>query len=244
MNAVAPGVAEEVSVRVGWPAAFALAALGATLCAALSLRLRERAGERSSESLLAGLLDVARRPSQLRLLVVIALVGIGFTAVFVFHQPFAEKLGIARLRAFFAAYAGVVIAVRVAFGDLIDRVGARRASLAALCLYVAVPLLAIEIPRTGLALTGAGLGLAHGVLYPALNAVAISQAGPRERGRVMTLYQGAFQLGGSIGPILLGHLALRDGYPPVFAAASLCLALAVVVLATGSPPTVRRAQGS
>ena len=235
MNAVAPGVAEEVSVRVGWPAAFALAAIGALLCAALSLRLRERAGERAAEPLLAGLVGVARRPSQLRVLVVIALVGIGFTAIFVFHQPFAEELGISRLRAFFAAYAGVVILVRVAFGDLIDRAGARRAALAALALYTGVPLLALAIPRTGLALVGVGLGLAHGVLYPALNAVALAQAGPRERGRVMALYQGAFQLGGTVGPVLLGQLAARTGYAPVFLTASACLGLAFGVLAWRSP---------
>ena len=231
MNAVAPGVAEEVSVRVGWPAAFALAALAALLCAALSLRLRERTGARSSEPLLAGLLGVARRPGQRRVLAVIALVGIGFTAVFVFHQPFAEALGIARLRGFFAAYAGVVIAVRTGFGGLIDRAGARRAALAALALYVAVPLLALSIPHTGLALTGAALGLAHGILYPALNAVALVGAHPAERGRVMALYQGAFQAGGTLGPVALGHLAERAGYGLVFLAASACLALAFCVLA-------------
>jgi MFS family permease len=231
MNAVAPGVAEEVSVRVGWPAAFALAALGATLCAALSLRLRERPAERSGEALLAGLLAVARRGSQLRVLVVIALVGVGFTAVFVFPQPFAEAHWIARLRAFFAAYAGVVISVRVAFGGLFDRVGARRAALAALLLYTTVPLLAFAIPVTGLALAGAGLGLAHGVLYPALNAVALSQAGPHERGRVMALYQGAFQLGGTVGPVALGLLAQRAGYGALFLTASGCLVVAFGVLA-------------
>jgi len=85
-----------------------------------------------------------------------------------------------------------------------------------------------------------GLGLAHGVLYPALNAVALAQAGPRERGRVMALYQGAFQLGGTVGPVLLGQLAARTGYAPVFLTASACLALAFGVLAWRSSGGPRR----
>jgi MFS family permease len=94
-----------------------------------------------------------------------------------------------------------------------------------------VALLAIEIPRTGLAALGGALGLAHGVFYPAFNAVAVEDCGPRERGKVMALYQAAFQLGGAAGPLALGLLAERWGYPPVFAAAAACLALAFWLLA-------------
>jgi len=48
---------------------------------------------------------------------------------------------------------------------------------------------------------------------------------------VMALYQGAFQLGGALGPILLGQLAARTGYAAVFLTASACLGLAFGVLA-------------
>ena len=120
--------------------------------------------------------------------------------------------------------------MRVAFGSFMDRFGRRRASVASLALYVGVALLAREIPRTGLAPLGAALGLAHGVFYPAFNAVAIEGCGPRERGKVMSLYQAAFQAGGTVGPLALGLLAERAGYPPVFTVAAACLALALVVL--------------
>jgi MFS family permease len=231
MNAVGPAVVEEVSARAGWPAAFGLAAAGAILCALLSLRLRERAVPRGDGEPIPGLWEVATRPSQLRVMLVIALVGTAFNALFVFHQPFALAAGIAKLRDFFAAYAAAAIGVRVGFGAWIDRFGRRRASLASLTLYVAVALLATQLPHTGLALLGAVLGLAHGVFYPAFNAVAIELAGPRERGKVMALYQAAFQMGGAAGPLALGLLADRAGYPAVFvaAAASLGLALAVLV---------------
>jgi MFS family permease len=230
MNAVAPLVVEEVSVRAGWPTAFGLAAAGAVLCALLSLRLRERAVPAGQGEALQGLVAVATRPSLLRVMAVVALVGIAFSSIFNFHQPFALEAGMERVRAFFAAYAVVAIGVRVGFGAWIDRFGRRRSAIAALSLYVAVALLASEIPRTGLALLGAALGLAHGVFYPAFNAVALERAGARERGKVMSLYQAAFQAGGAAGPLLLGLLAERAGYPAVFFASAGCLALALVVL--------------
>jgi MFS family permease len=247
MNAVAPILVEEVSVRAGWPTAFGLAAAGAIACALLSLRLRERGVPGALGEPLPGLLAVATRPSLLRVMAVISLVGIAFSAIFNFHQPFALEAGMGRVRAFFAAYAVVAIGVRVGFGSWIDRFGCRRSAIAALALYVGVALLASEIPRAGLAVLGAALGLAHGVFYPAFNAVALERSGPRERGKVMALYQAAFQAGGAAGPLALGLLAERAGYPPVFFAAAACLALALVVLVSspdggGAAPGRKRAK--
>jgi predicted MFS family arabinose efflux permease len=223
-------IVEAVSERAGWSAGFGLAAVGALACAVLSLRVRERAGVRSAEEPLSGLLGVATRPSQLRISAVIALVGAAFSSLFTFNQLFAFDSGIERLRDFFVAYAIGAIGVRVAFGASIDRFGRRRASIASLAVYVGVALLAREIPRIGLAPLGAGLGLAHGVFYPAFNAVAIERSGASERGKVMSLYQAAFQGGGAIGAFALGLLAESAGYPPIFTVSAACLALALVVL--------------
>jgi MFS family permease len=230
MNAVGPAVVEEVSARAGWPTAFGLAVAGALLCALLSLRLRDHAASRGDGEPIPGIFEVATRPSQLRVALVIALVGVAFNAIFVFHQDFALRVGIERLRDFFTAYAAATIGIRIGFGDWIDRVGRRRAALASLALYVAVALLATQLPHTGLALLGGALGLSHGVFYPAFNAVAIESTGPRERGKVMALYQAAFQLGGTAGPLAFGLLADRAGYPAVFVAAAATLAVALGVL--------------
>src|SRR5262245_4803296 len=230
MNAVGPAVVEEVSARAGWPAAFGLAAVGALACALLSLRLRDRSFARSDGEPLPGLFEVATRPSQLRISAVVALVGVAFSSIFAFHQPFALEAGIRSVRAFFVAYAAAVIAVRIGFGDSFDRFGRRRSAIAALELYVCVALLATQIPSTGLAALGAALGLAHGVFYPSFNAVAVELGGPRERGKVMALYQAAFQAGGTIGPLALGLLAERAGYALVFGVAAACLYVALATL--------------
>jgi predicted MFS family arabinose efflux permease len=240
MNAVGPAAVEEVSARAGWPAAFGLAAVGALACALLSLRLRERSAARTDGAPLPGLLEVATRPSQLRIGAVVALVGVAFSSIFAFHQPFALEAGIGSVRPFFVAYAAGAIAVRVGFGDSFDRFGHRRAAAAALGLYMGAALLATEIPRTGLAAIGAALGLAHGVFYPSYNAVAVERCGPRERGKVMSLYQAAFQAGGTVGPLALGLLAERAGYPPVFAVVAACLAVALAALVLSPEGRSRR----
>jgi predicted MFS family arabinose efflux permease len=177
-----------------------------------------------------GLLEVARRPSQLRILVVIGLVGTGWCAIFWFHQPYALELGIERLRGFFITYAAVAITVRVGFGHLMDRWGHRRVSLLALALYAGVVLAVVELRTIGLAAIGAGMGVAHGVFYPAFNAVAVNEAGARERGKVMALFQAAFNVGFSGGAVGFGLLAARAGYPAVFQTAAGCLLVALLLL--------------
>jgi predicted MFS family arabinose efflux permease len=230
MNAVAPAVAEELALQVGWWAAFVAAACGALVCALLSRRLRDRPGGPDGGPALAGLLAVARRPSQLRGLAVIALVGTGLCAVFNFYQPYALELGFERVRDFFVAYAAAAITVRAGFGHLMDRWGHRHVSAAALGLYVLVVLSVTAIGTVGLAPVGGALGAAHGVFYPSMNAVAASEAMASERGKVMGLFQAAFQLGNSGAGPPLGALAGSAGYPAVFQAAALCLFGALLIL--------------
>ena len=230
MNFVAPTIVEEVAARVDWSTAFATAAAGALLCAALSRRIRESRGKPDGGEEVPGLLEVAMRPSQLRILVVIGLVGTGWCAIFWFHQPYALELGIERLRGFFITYAAVAITVRVGFGHLMDRWGHRRVSLLALALYAGVVLAVVELRAIGLAAIGAGMGVAHGVFYPAFNAVAVNEAGARERGKVMALFQAAFNLGFSGGAVGFGLLAARAGYPAVFQVAAGCLLVAFLLL--------------
>ena len=240
MNFVAPAVVEEVAARVDWSTAFATAAAGALLCAVLSRRIHERHGKPDGGEQVPGLLEVARRPSQLRILLIIGLVGTGWCAIFWFQQPYAIELGIERLRSFFMTYAAVAIIVRVGFGHLMDRWGHRRVSLLSLALYAAVVLAVVELRSIGLAAIGVGMGVAHGVFYPAFNAVAMDEVGARERGKVMALFQAAFNVGFSGGAVGFGLLAARAGYPAVFQTAAGCLFVALLLLLAS--PEGRRSQ--
>lgn len=234
MNAVAPAVVEEIAGRAGWPAAFAIAACGALLCALLSRRVRERRSPPAAGEEVPGLWQVATRASQIRISLVIALAGAALGAMFTFHQPFALELGMTQVRSFFVSYAAVAVAVRVGLGPIVDRAGRRRVSIASLFLYVCVVTAMAELRPGGLPLFGGIMGLAHGLFYPAFNAVAVEGVGIHERGKVMALFQAAFNVGFALGVLALGVLADRAGYPAVFLAGGACAFVALVVL-TASP---------
>ncbi|MDJ0867039.1 MAG: MFS transporter [Myxococcota bacterium] len=231
MNAVAPASAELVAARVGWPAAFATAAGGALLCGLLSLRIAEPERAHDPDGNGTGLIAVATRPSTLRCMVVVSAVGVGLISVFAFYQLYAAQLGIESVGALFTAYAATAVVVRGGFGHWMDRIGNHRAALIALAAYVPAVLATIWLDRLGLAVVGIGLGLSHGVFYPAFNAVAVTTARPNERGKLMALHQAAFQVGMASGG-LLGLLAAVAGYPAVFVAAAGGLALAFLLLAS------------
>jgi predicted MFS family arabinose efflux permease len=234
MNAIAPAAVEEISKRADWPTAFAASATGAVLCALLSRRIPDSRPARGPSSEIANFWTVATRPRLLRMMAIIALVGTAMGAAFIYHQPYAAELGIENLKSFFIAYAAVAVFIRGAMGALADRVGLHRVSIAALALYVVVVTAMSALQPGWLPAYGAGLGLAHGFGYPALNAIAIRGVRENERGKVMSLFQAAFNVGFAGVSLALGWLAEREGYPPVFLVGGLSALFALVLLA-GSP---------
>lgn len=230
MNAIAPAAAEEIALRVGWPAAFLTAAVFALVSAGLSRRLRDRRSLPARDVQVASLLEMALRPRQLRVTAAIALVGLAMGAAFTFHQPFALELGMTHVRSFFVAYAVSAVVMRVGFGGLIDRAGRRRVVLVTLALYAVVVAGMSGLEPGWLGAFGAGLGVAHGLFYPAYNALAVEGMGEHERGKLMGLFQAGFNAGSSCGTLALGELAERAGYPPVFWVAAGCLLAAWLVV--------------
>jgi predicted MFS family arabinose efflux permease len=224
---------EFLAQRAGWATAFGSSGAGALLCALLALRLRDARPAAARDAGGASLFALARQPSQLEAMLVSALVGSALCAVIAFHQLYALELGIERVSGFFAAYALAAIVVRAGFGHLMDAWGLRRVSAGALALYTLVVLGVARLDLFGLALLGAGIGVAHGVFYPAFNAVAVAGAGPGERGKVMALFQAAYQAGAAGGGVAYGLLADAAGYPAVFETAAAGLAFGLLVLVAG-----------
>ncbi|MFP8878421.1 MAG: MFS transporter [Myxococcota bacterium] len=234
MNAVAPAMVEEISARAGWPVAFAVAAVGALLCAILSRRIPDLRPDHATTGEIPSLWSVAKRPRLLRLMLIIALVGTAMATLFTFFQPYARELGIQNLKSFFVAYALCAVFVRGALGSFAERVGLHRVSIGGLALYVAVVTAAVALQPGWLPVFGAGLGIAHGFAYPSLNAIAVEGVAQNERGKVMALFQAAFNVGFAGFSILLGLLAQEQGYRPVFGVGGLC-ALAALTILVNSP---------
>jgi MFS family permease len=230
MNAVSSAVAESVADRFGWHAVFMLAAASAAVSLLFGLAIRE-------EHVGGGAAGPGRAPYRdtARLFLVSALVGATFTAMFTFHQPYALELGARKVSSFFAGFTVAALVMRLAFGGLGDRLGRRRVSLASLCVYIAAPLAMAHLRVGMLWVYGAGLGTAHGVLYPTLNALAAERSPPSARGRILAVLNGSFNAGGALGATAWGLVAERFGYSAVFLLASAVSALSFGALLRESP---------
>ncbi len=229
-NAVAPAAAEWLAGRAGWEWVFAATAALALLSVVLLLFVREHSTHHDDGGEVPGILATFARPRFARVLLVSSLAGVAFAAAFTFHQPFALSLGIERVSDFFVAYSVTAMVVRGPLGGFMDRGGRLRVTRVSLVAYALGSLAMFELGRIGLLPPGALFGLAHGLFYPSLNAVALEGAGPGERAKVTGLFNGAFNVGFSGGSLALGYVALDLGYVPVFglAAVSSVLALALV----------------
>jgi MFS family permease len=229
MNAVAPAVDEPLAHAVGWSAAFVLAALLAIASAILVLETN--GARRVLHDDRGSLLQVWKRSTTRIYGAVTLLTAIAFATMFTFLQPAALGAGYRNVSSFFVAYASAACAVRLLAGWLPDRYGRHRVAVAAMVPYTLVVLwVAFEGP-TSLVAIGGVFGLAHGVFFPALNSLALEHTRPSERGRLMTVFAGTFNLGAWGAAAVLGPVIEIAGYPALFGIGAACAASSLVLLA-------------
>lgn len=236
-NALAPAAGEWISDAAGWPAMFAATAAMAALSGVLLLAVREHPHARGEAREIPGLASVFGRPGLATILVASGLAGVTFGAMFTFHQPYALSLGISRVSDFLVAYAIAAVFVRALLGGVADRLGRLLVAQFSLAVYGAAPIAMVLLGATGFSWIGALLGLAHGLFYPALNAVIAEGAEDDVRGKVMAVYNGAFNVGFSVGSLALGYVAEAaaaagsDGWGLVFTLGGVASFAALALLA-------------
>jgi MFS family permease len=227
-NAIAPAIIEPLVAALGWSFGFQLAAAAALIAAFVARGVtsptRAEAIPRVS---VFELLD--RRA--LCIYYTSALTGLGFGTLVTYTQPFALSLGAELVSPLFIGYTIAAITVRLALGSLADRVGRRAVALASLVLYSLVLLATTQLQADWLFGIGMGLGVSHGLLYPALNALLVEATPVGARGIVMTSYNGAFNLGFALSVVGFGTIAEVAGFPTVFLVASLLSFTGVFALA-------------
>jgi MFS family permease len=169
--------------------------------------------------------------------------GLGTGTVFTFLPTFGEDLGITSVGLFYTAYAGAAILVRVVGGNLIDVRGRRAVIIpcmfiqaAATCIIALVALLfwpPLRLPVLPfLFLAGFLAGAAHGFLYPAMSALLMDVTPERRRGSAVGIFSSVILVGNTIGAIAFGYVAHGLGYPVMWSALT-------VLLAVGSLLSVR-----
>ena len=230
MNAVATAAAEPLADRYGWHSMFIMGVVASCAALALSLFVRE-APQRPISTSPQGTSKLASASALLwRPLVVSALAGLVFCAVFIFVQPHALASGAREVRMFFIGFTASAVASRLVWGGLGDRRGHREVSLGALLLYAVAALMCVWLKPGLLWMYGLVFGLGHGILYPTLNALLLARLPASRRGMGMALYNGAFNLGMTCGGLGWGVLAARYGYAVLFMTATVVALLATLPL--------------
>ena len=208
-HALGPLAMEPLAASLGWPSSFALAA-SATLLAAL-LPLQRNAPRGGGYRLSLGFL----RPLQ-ALLIVSLFAGVMHNALWTAHQPLVLARGGHEMRGYFLGMSGGALIMRVFFASLPDRMGRARAAFYALTLYVVAALSMTWVEPELLALFGLAHGIAHGVFYPAMAALATGRVVAGLRGESLIAIYAAFNVGATCASVGFARFGQSFGPAAVF----------------------------
>jgi MFS family permease len=232
-NAAAPALGEALARHAGWSPVFVLAAAFSVLCAVFAAFLPKPERRHTRHDVAPDVQDQVRSA---KILYAVGVVGVAFGTMFTFSLPFAISLGAREVSGFFAGYTAAAALVRIGLGGVADRIGRQRVALFALLVYGAALFATAELRLEWLMALGALLGIGHGLVYPALNAMSVEGVPTGHRGSRMSLFNGCFNAGVAISTLTLGWVAKHAGYPAVFVVGGVVSLSAVAVLGRRLPP--------
>src|SRR6185503_1411288 len=156
--------------------------------------------------------------------------GAAFATIATFTQPFVLSLGATDVAPLFIGYTLTALVVRLGFGGHVDRWGRRRTALFALSLYALAVLSAALVRPSWLFALGLMFGAAHGVVWPALNALAVERAQAGRSGSALTRLHATFGVGAMGAVWGIGWLVGAIGYSLSFAIAAFFVACGAATL--------------
>ena len=172
---------------------------------------------------------------------IMVLMGLILGIVITFLPLFIDSLSISfRAGWFFSGSAVASFAVRPFVGTRSDRWGRGPFICFALLAYV-VSMLILSQAMMGVAFLAAGLleGIGSGCLLPTVIALVSDRGLPQERGHLMALCIGGFDLGMAIAGPLFGASTLWLGYHHLFLLASVLGGFALIIFLTTNSQTPR-----
>jgi MFS family permease len=227
----------------GFPALFGLAAILALASFLLSLAMREPRREPPPPSASLGARAALRQPELGPLWLLGTVFSIALTAFFVFIKRFVDETGIGSVGLFFSAYTGAALTLRLFFGWLPDRVGAKRVlGPALLALVVGFAVMTGARDEASLVLAGLLCGVGHGFTFPILFALVVSRTPEANRGSTLALFTALFDLGVLIGGPSFGLVIEHFGFAAMYAIGGIGLALGTGTFFQWDAVVLRRGQ--
>jgi MFS family permease len=237
-HALAPALGELLIRLGGFHLLFVAAALFSTIAFAIAWPLPRVTGVGSAPKGAVG-----ASTEFYFTLVTVGFCGLAFGAVITYVPTFVHDELTGPVSTFFLSYTAAAVLTRVGAGGLSDAFG-RRAVIVPTIALLAVSLVVLSAVHSPLGLAGAAVlfGTAQGFVFPTLNAFTIDQTDPSRIGRVQTLFNGAFNVGVTLGSLAFGAVVEAFGHRTMYRCAALMagIALAVFVVATGRSAHVPR----
>jgi MFS family permease len=238
--ALGPFIGETVLAASGYDAVWVTAAAMAVVATALSVFVRESA---------PGVLAAGDRPRPRGRLFhpagilpgFLVLTGAwGMAGYFAFVALLASGVGMPSAGLPLAMYAAIVIALRIVFASLPDRMGPARLAGAALAVTaVGLAVIAVVPGQTGLLAGTAVFAVGIAFMFPALIALAVSRVDETERGSVVGTTSAFLDLSFGLGPAVLGVVVDASGFPAAFLLSAAIAALGAGVIAVRHRSLVR-----
>lgn len=224
-NGFGPWLSEVLADRFDWSVAFLACSVYSFIALGLALFVPKQdvSSKRSAggSGLTLGVLTACLGGTALG-------IGVGTSKTFI--PSLLVDAGIDRVAPYFVSYTAGALLQRTVFGALPDRLGHVLASRVALLLYAAALFLVVPVPANWVLYLGFFIGVAHGMGYPALGALAITLGPSDSRGRMTAWTTGGFNLGFAISTAGFGRLADSLGYRGLLLCGGACLLLAAVVV--------------
>ncbi|MDR3305378.1 MAG: MFS transporter [Clostridiales Family XIII bacterium] len=162
---------------------------------------------------------------------VIILLSLCYTGVTAFLDSYTTGLGMASVAPiFFVVYAAFILLIRPLAGKLLDRKGDNIVMLPTLLCFVCSLLLLSAAKTWPMFLFAAVLmALGYGNILNIGQAIAIKSVDVHRIGTATSTYFVFSDAGMGIGPLLMGAVCSRAGFPPMYRAEA-CIAAAALVL--------------
>lgn len=220
--AIGPAIAEPVLEQLGYHAFFLTASGLASVGLLIHLPLRDKhqtQGDEFHQSI--SFFGVLRQRKQLVSAALAAVFGFGLAATGNFIAPFAQHQQLDLISLYYVAYSCAAVGVRFFSGRLADRIGEKQIIPAGLFL-AASGLLLVPFITSNLLLLLCGFifGIGHGLLFPAINTMAIRDEPYAVRGKVTGIFTGGIDSGAFIGALILGQVGECCGYTLLFFSAA------------------------
>jgi len=229
--AIGPAVAEPIMEIYGFDAFFLCATVMAAFALLLHLPVKDRHQQQAmSETSSPSFFAVLKQRKQLISGALAMLFGFGLAATGNFIAPLAEQRALEHISFYYLAYSCAAVGVRFYAGRLADRIGENQIVPWGLIL-AASGLLLVPLVTGHLLLIVVGFifGVGHGLLFPALNAMAVRDEPYNIRGKVTGIFTGGIDAGAFFGAVVLGIIGELSGYTSLFIFAGLIVSSGLLV---------------